>query len=186
MPHHMPYLPNNITWCIIPQMVALAGSIRRLVAPSPKHAMLTCLGTGDGDHCHHTILATMAGHQGHHAGTAGHDATMAVWSWGYHGGVVLVLPWCWITPHLPKSAGAQQSLKSLCIIPGGGEGVEKNFPRTGVLLFIWEVPIKEGGGVRKKDSHEIFFGSPKPEISSTLPHLFGFGKCKDDVFQGNH
>ena len=29
MPPHMPYLPNNLTWCITPQMVALAGTIPR-------------------------------------------------------------------------------------------------------------------------------------------------------------
>ena len=29
MPTHMPYLPNNIIYCITPQMVALAGNILR-------------------------------------------------------------------------------------------------------------------------------------------------------------
>ena len=44
-PPHMLYLPNNTTWCITPQMVALAGNIPRRLAPNPAHAMLTCLVT---------------------------------------------------------------------------------------------------------------------------------------------
>ena len=31
-----------------------------------------------------------------------------------------------------------------------------------------------------------FFRTPKPEISLSLPHVFGFGRCKEGIFQGNH
>ena len=67
-----------------------------------------------------------------------------------------------------------------------GGGVEKKIPGTGVQLFLGgEIPPEEEGGEYKKNLHKIF-STPKPEISSTLPHLFGFGRCKEDIFQDNH
>ena len=65
-----------------------------------------------------------------------------------------------------------------------GGGLEKN-------SWYWRtalpgVPPEERGWGTKKKSREIFFHTPKPEISSTLPHLFGFGRCKEDMFQGDH
>ena len=61
---------------------------------------------------------------------------------------------------------------------GGGGGVEKKVLVPAYSCFF-------GGGGSKK-MHKICFRTPKPEISSTLPHLFGFGRCKEDIFQGNH
>ena len=66
--------------------------------------------------------------------------------------------------------------------PGGG-GVEKNSWYRRTALFSGGTPGGGGGGVRKKFT---FFRTPKPEISSTLPQLCGFGRCKENIFQGNH
>ena len=42
------------------------------------------------------------------------------------------------------------------------------------------------GGYEKQNSRKNLFRAPKPEISLTLPHVFGFGRCKEGIFQGNH
>ena len=31
-----------------------------------------------------------------------------------------------------------------------------------------------------------FFRTLKPEISLSLPHVFGIGRCKEGIFQSNH
>ena len=67
---------------------------------------------------------------------------------------------------------------------GGGGGEEKNSWYRRTAFFSGGTP--RGGGGTEKNSRENFFQAPKTEISSTLPHLFGFGRCKEDIFQGNH
>ena len=81
------------------------------------------------------------------------------------------MPRCnlWVAPYTKRSTPTQ----------GGGGGRKKN-PGTGVQLFF------RGGGGTKKKLREILFWTPKAEIFSTLPHLFGFGRCKEDIFEGNH
>ena len=62
---------------------------------------------------------------------------------------------------------------------------EKKFLVPAYSFFFGGYP-RRGRGVRKKNSHEFFFRTPKPEISLSLPHVFGFGRCKEGIFQGNH
>ena len=70
-----------------------------------------------------------------------------------------------------------------CTIHRGG-GVEKNsfYRRT---IFWGGTPGVGGGGYEKK-MREEFFRTPKPEIFLTLRHVFGFGRCKEGIFQRNH
>ena len=62
----------------------------------------------------------------------------------------------------------------------------KNFLVPAHSLFFGGGPPEEGGEGPGKNLHQIFFRTPKPEICSTLPHLFRFGRCKEAIFQGNH
>ena len=59
---------------------------------------------------------------------------------------------------------------------------------TGVQFFFWGVPPEGGGGggVMKKNSREKFSGPQNLKFSLSLPHVFGFGRCKEGIFQGNH
>ena len=69
----------------------------------------------------------------------------------------------------------------------GGGGEKKKSPVPAYSFFFGGVPPEGGGGGgRKKNSRENFFRTPKPEISLSLPHVFGFGRCKEGIFQGNH
>ena len=63
---------------------------------------------------------------------------------------------------------------------GGGR---KKFLVPAYSFFFGGYPPK-GGGTNKKFARKIF-RTPKAEISLTLPHVFGFGRCKEDIFQGN-
>ena len=67
-----------------------------------------------------------------------------------------------------------------------GGGGRKKFLLPAHSFFFRGVFPRGGGGLRKKNLRENFFRTPKPEISLTLPHLFGFGRCKEGIFQGNH
>ena len=55
---------------------------------------------------------------------------------------------------------------------------------NGSQLFFRGVPPEGGGGTKKKFAK--FFRTPKPGISLSLPHVFGFGRCKEGIFQGKH
>ena len=66
----------------------------------------------------------------------------------------------------------------------GGGGRKKSLVPA-YNFFFRGYPRRGEGGVQKRIAQN-FFAGPKPEISSTLPHLFGFGRCKEDSFQGNH
>ena len=78
-------------------------------------------------------------------------------------------PWMW-------------SPGTLC---GQGGGVQIKFPVLAYSFFFSGGTPGKGGGY-EKNSREKFFQTPKPEISLTLPHVFGFGRCKEGIFQGNH
>ena len=65
-----------------------------------------------------------------------------------------------------------------------GRGIRK-ITGTGVQLFFRGVP-PEGEGGTKKNSRENFSRTPKPEVSLSLPHVFGFRRCKEGIFQSNH
>ena len=67
----------------------------------------------------------------------------------------------------------------------GGGGVEKISWYRRTAYFSGGIP-GGGGGRYKEKVRAKFFLDPIPEICSTLPHLFGFGRCKEDSFQGNH
>ena len=89
------------------------------------------------------------------------------------------IPW-----HAPAKWYHICSNRPLCLCPSQGGG-RKKIPGTGVQLFFRGVP-PEGEGGTKKNSRKNFFRTPKSEISLSLPHVFGFGRCKEGIFQSNH
>ena len=60
-------------------------------------------------------------------------------------------------------------------------GWRKNLGTGAQLFFRGLSPEGEGG--TKKNWRENFFGTPKPEIFLSLPHVFGFGRCKEGIFK---
>ena len=46
--------------------------------------------------------------------------------------------------------------------------------------------ITRGGGGYGKKIAQKFFPTPKRDISLSLRHVFGFGRCKEGIFQSNH
>ena len=83
-------------------------------------------------------------------------------------------PWGW-GPLLATSAAC----KALEI----RKEVEKIFLAPTYSFFFRGNPRGGGGGGGVQKNRKIFFRTPKPEISSTLTHLFGFGRCKEDIFK---
>ena len=97
-------------------------------------------------------------------------------------------------------AGGSPPLQSMQIWRGFATGEQKNkcgpstsgtikvSPKaTGVQLFFGAYPQRgRGGGYGKKNWGENFLRTPKREISLSLPHVFGFGRCREGIFQGNH
>ena len=79
---------------------------------------------------------------------------------------------------------AHTFMVSAGVVRTRGGGGRKKFLVPAYSYFFVGYPQRRGGGVAtKKNSREIFLRAPKPEISSTLPHLFGFGRCKEDIFK---
>ena len=77
------------------------------------------------------------------------------------------------------------SLGGAATLPIGRGRVEKNSRCRRTPFFSGCTP-GGGGEYGKKNSREKFFRTPKPEISLSLPHVFGFGRCKEGIFQSNH